>query len=149
MWGIRLTVVGGSPSSLRKSVSLEFTKLSSRLDSYAEQIYNPTDTENRQNTEGCKIIVITRSGGSNTEAMPVADQMVLAAPSVPKFLLASKDNTSAAHHWMVPYSRNRLFTGRKSTVEELDALASDSSYRRIALYGLGGIGYVITFFVPG
>ncbi|KAF8535293.1 hypothetical protein BDD12DRAFT_782634 [Trichophaea hybrida] len=41
---------------------------------------------------------------------------------------------------MVPYSRNRLFTGRKSAVEEIEGLASDVGHRRIALYGLGGVG---------
>ncbi|KAF8252525.1 TPR-like protein [Wilcoxina mikolae CBS 423.85] len=41
---------------------------------------------------------------------------------------------------MVPYGQNLLFTGRNSTVEEIEWLAGDSGHRRIALYGLGGVG---------
>jgi hypothetical protein len=78
----------------------------------------------------------------NAKSMIVADLLTVAAPTISRVPSASSISASALRHWMVPYGRNRLFTGRKSTVEEIEGLASDSGHRRIALYGLGGVGYV-------
>ncbi|CUS07583.1 unnamed protein product [Tuber aestivum] len=43
-------------------------------------------------------------------------------------------------HWMVAYSRNDTFTGRKDIIAHLKELLEDRNYSRVALYGLGGAG---------
>jgi hypothetical protein len=70
----------------------------------------------------------------------VVDQLMVATPSAPRASPAPSYCASAVRYWMVPYGRNRLFTGRKGIVEGIEGMAGDS--RRIALYGLGGVGYV-------
>lgn len=43
--------------------------------------------------------------------------------------------------WLVPFSRNERFVGRESELGELSRrLASDDSCKRVAIFGLGGIG---------
>ncbi|PWW74210.1 TPR-like protein [Tuber magnatum] len=41
---------------------------------------------------------------------------------------------------IIPYARNRNFTGRKDLIERVRGLANRSGHNRIALYGLGGSG---------
>lgn len=43
---------------------------------------------------------------------------------------------------MVAFSRNDAFTGRKDIIAHLKELLEDKNYNRVALYGLGGSGYV-------
>jgi hypothetical protein len=43
---------------------------------------------------------------------------------------------------MIPYSQNDKFTGRESVSAQLTRLLSKSGHQRVALYGLGGAGYV-------
>lgn len=43
---------------------------------------------------------------------------------------------------MVAFSRNDAFTGRKDIIARLKELLEDKNYNRVALYGLGGAGYV-------
>lgn len=64
-----------------------------------------------------------------------------AAPPASKAPSLFSYSESAVHYWTVPYGRNRLFTGRKNTVLQIEKLAGDTGHRRIALYGLGGVGY--------
>ena len=48
--------------------------------------------------------------------------------------------------WMVPIDRNPNFVGRDKILEQLETQlgAVDGDYRRTAaLYGLGGIGYIL------
>lgn len=42
---------------------------------------------------------------------------------------------------MVPYSPNKLFVGQKQSRDALnDALGPDDGHRRLAIWGLGGVG---------
>lgn len=43
---------------------------------------------------------------------------------------------------MVAFSRNDAFTGRKDIIAHLKELLENKNYNRVALYGLGGAGYV-------
>ena len=43
---------------------------------------------------------------------------------------------------IMPYSQNDNFTGRESLCARLAEILSKSGHRRVALYGLGGVGYV-------
>ena len=43
---------------------------------------------------------------------------------------------------MVTFSRNDTFTGRGDIIAHLKDLLEDRNYNRVALYGLGGAGYV-------
>jgi hypothetical protein len=43
---------------------------------------------------------------------------------------------------MIPYSQNDKFTRRESVSAQLTRFLSMSGHRRVALYGLGGAGYV-------
>jgi hypothetical protein len=43
---------------------------------------------------------------------------------------------------MIPYSQNDKFTGREGVSAQLMRLLSKSGHQRVAVYGLGGAGYV-------
>ena len=47
-------------------------------------------------------------------------------------------------HFMVPFSRNEMFTGSSQLYNRLKKVGT-GRHLRLALYGLGGIGYVEIF----
>ncbi|RPA94723.1 hypothetical protein L873DRAFT_1406740 [Choiromyces venosus 120613-1] len=58
-----------------------------------------------------------------------------------KKIEALAKSTITGPHWMVPYSRNRNFTGREDVIDRIQRLVEDGRrHSRIALCGLGGSG---------
>ncbi|KAF8454692.1 hypothetical protein BDZ91DRAFT_786504 [Kalaharituber pfeilii] len=53
---------------------------------------------------------------------------------------ALKKAASKEGLWVVPYSQNKLFTGRQNISEQLRKILSGSGHRCAALWGLGGVG---------
>jgi glycerol-3-phosphate dehydrogenase len=54
------------------------------------------------------------------------------------------DRTESRVHFMVPYSRNERYIGRDPKVGRIPeklAQQKNSGHRRLAMYGLGGVGY--------
>ena len=54
------------------------------------------------------------------------------------------ESKNAASHFMVPFARNPSFVGQNNYLEDLAArIQPGIRHDRVALVGLGGIGYVI------
>ncbi|PWY81718.1 TPR-like protein [Aspergillus sclerotioniger CBS 115572] len=59
-------------------------------------------------------------------------------------LIQQRKLVLSQHHWMVPFGRNRDFTGRESVLEplhtEISPFSDEDACQRTAIVGLGGIG---------
>ena len=54
------------------------------------------------------------------------------------------ENIDVPNHFMVPFARNPCFVGQDISLEDLAArIGPGNSHDRVALVGLGGIGYVV------
>ncbi|RPB01269.1 TPR-like protein [Choiromyces venosus 120613-1] len=54
--------------------------------------------------------------------------------------MLSESKETSRPYWIVPYSRNRTFTGRNSIIESVKGLCISKDHNRVALQGLGGCG---------
>ena len=59
-------------------------------------------------------------------------------------LAVKKRNEPPIAHFMVPFEQNKTFIGSSQVYERLNK-AGTGKHLRLALYGLGGIGYVEIF----
>ncbi|PWW77303.1 hypothetical protein C7212DRAFT_185931 [Tuber magnatum] len=55
-------------------------------------------------------------------------------------MLVSQPKQTSKPYRLIPYSRNRTFTGRKNLLELAKGFSEGTPHSRIALYGLGGSG---------
>jgi hypothetical protein len=74
-------------------------------------------------------------------SLPVLSRPVAWADGGVRQLEAARDKGCR----IIPYSQNDRFTGRESVCVQLTGLLSKSGHQRAALYGLGGVGYVLVF----